>query len=110
MKHAITNVAKRQIDKIKEWEKNNPEWNKTEDGTNNYIKMVKMLTDCEDDKGDNKIIKTIDRKGDGCRAGAQVHRRRGVGGSRPPPARPHRRWWGPPRPSPKDQEIDLIPK
>ena len=59
MKHAINNLAKRQIDKIKEWEQQNPEWNKTEDGRNNYIIMVKMLTDCEDDKGDNKIIKTI---------------------------------------------------
>tara|TARA_B100000287_G_scaffold420976_1_gene461051 strand:- start:700 stop:1575 length:876 start_codon:yes stop_codon:yes gene_type:complete len=59
MKHAITNLAKRQIDKIKEWEHQNPEWNKTEDGRNNYIRMVQMLTDCEDSKCDNKIIKTI---------------------------------------------------
>jgi hypothetical protein len=59
MKHALTNLAKRQIDKIKEWEDKHPEWNKTEDGTNNYIKMVKSLTDCEDNKSDNKIIKTI---------------------------------------------------
>ena len=59
MKHAITNLAKRQIDKIKEWENKNPGWNQTEAGTNNYIKMVKMLTDCEDNKGENKIIKTI---------------------------------------------------
>tara|TARA_Y100000741_G_scaffold363727_1_gene352662 strand:+ start:404 stop:991 length:588 start_codon:yes stop_codon:yes gene_type:complete len=59
MKDAITNLAKRQIDKIKEWENKNPGWNETEAGTNNYIKMVKTLTDCEDDKGENKIIKTI---------------------------------------------------
>jgi hypothetical protein len=59
MKNALTNLAKRQIDKIKEWEDKNPEWNKTEDGTNKYIKMVKSITDCEDNKGENKIIKTI---------------------------------------------------
>jgi hypothetical protein len=59
MKHALTNLAKRQINKIKEWEDKHPEWNKTEDGTNNYIKIVKSLTDCEDNKSDNKIIKTI---------------------------------------------------
>lgn len=59
MKGAINSLAKRQIDKIKEWEQANPYWNKTEEGTNNYIKMVQSITECNDDKIDNKIIKTI---------------------------------------------------
>ena len=60
MKQAINTVAKRQIDTIKEWEASNPDWNKTEAGTKMYIDMVKNVTDTgEDDKNDNKIIKTI---------------------------------------------------
>jgi len=59
MKGAINSLAKRQIDKIKEWELANPSWNKTEEGTNNYIKMVKSITECNDEKVDNKIIKSI---------------------------------------------------
>ena len=59
LKGAINSLAKRQIDKIKEWEQANPYWNKTEEGTNNYIKMVQSITECNDDKIDNKIIKTI---------------------------------------------------
>jgi len=60
MKRAISTVAKKQIDVIKEWEASNPDWNKTEAGTQMYIDMVKNVTDTgEDDKNDNKIIKTI---------------------------------------------------
>ena len=59
MKGAINSLAKRQINKIKEWELENPTWNKTEEGRNNYIKMVKTITECDDDKVDNKIIKSI---------------------------------------------------
>ena len=61
MKSVITTVAKKQIDKIKEWESQNPDWNKTDSGTNKYIEMVKNVTDIDDDdeKYNNRIIKTI---------------------------------------------------
>ena len=61
MKHVITSVAKKQIDKIKEWESENPNWNQTDNGTQKYIDMVKELTGSqgEEDKSNNRIIKTI---------------------------------------------------
>lgn len=59
MKGAINSLAKRQIDNIKEWEQANPYWNTTEEGNNKYIQMVQSITECNDDKIDNKIIKTI---------------------------------------------------
>lgn len=59
LKNAINNVAKKQISKIKEWEKDNPNWNNTEEGTNKYIDMVKNVTDTCNNTTDNKIIKSI---------------------------------------------------
>ena len=59
VKSAINSVAKRQINKIKEWEAANPNWNKTENGTQMYIEMVRNLGGCNDERDDNKIIKTI---------------------------------------------------
>tara|TARA_B100000902_G_C27265405_1_gene893246 strand:- start:876 stop:1748 length:873 start_codon:yes stop_codon:yes gene_type:complete len=59
VKNAISTVAKRQINKIKEWEAVNPDWNKSENGTQMYIEMVRNLGGCNDDRADNKIIKTI---------------------------------------------------
>ena len=52
-------VSKRQINKIKEWEKNYPNWDQTEQGTANYIDMIKSLTQYTDSDNENKIIKTI---------------------------------------------------
>ena len=60
VKNAISTVAKRQINKIKEWEAVNPNWNQTENGTQMYIEMVRNLGGCDDDeRADNKIIKII---------------------------------------------------
>ena len=60
MKQAINVVAKKQIDKIKEWEGENPDWNKTDDGTTKYIEMIRNLTNTDnEDNAENKIIKTI---------------------------------------------------
>ena len=39
----IDTVAKKQILKIKEWENDNPNWNKTDKGINDYMKIVKTL-------------------------------------------------------------------
>lgn len=62
LKNAINTVAKKQIDIIKEWENKNPNWNKTEEGTQKYIDMIRNVmnvNDNEDINFDNKIIKTI---------------------------------------------------
>ena len=63
IKSAIAGVAKRQINKIKEWETANPDWNKTDAGTTEYIEMVRNVTDMGEDsardKNENKIIKSI---------------------------------------------------
>ena len=59
VKAAINTVAK-QISSIKEWEDKNPDWNKTEEGTEQYIKMVRHVTGSSDDNTiENKIIKSI---------------------------------------------------
>ncbi len=59
LKNALAIVSKRQINKIKEWERNYPNWDKTEQGTSNYIDMIKNLTQDTDNDNENKIIKTI---------------------------------------------------
>ena len=60
MKEAITTVAKKQVDKIKEWELNNPDWKESDSGKQMYLEMVSNIIGSEDDEKDNnKIIKTI---------------------------------------------------
>tara|TARA_Y100000591_G_C21829217_1_gene698570 strand:+ start:1080 stop:1991 length:912 start_codon:yes stop_codon:yes gene_type:complete len=60
MKQAISDVAKKQIDKIKEWEQEHPNWNKTETGTTEYIEMIRNVTNTgTEENNENKIIKTI---------------------------------------------------
>jgi hypothetical protein len=61
IKKAINAVAKKQVDKIKELEQHNPEWTSTENGTKEYIEMVRNVTNTggDDVKSDNKIIRTI---------------------------------------------------
>tara|TARA_Y100000389_G_scaffold205088_1_gene262950 strand:- start:3497 stop:4261 length:765 start_codon:yes stop_codon:yes gene_type:complete len=59
IRNAISCVAKRQIDIIKEWEEQNKDWNITEEGTRIYLEMVKNVTGSEGYVSDNKIIKTI---------------------------------------------------
>ena len=61
IKKAINVVAKKQVDKIKEWEQHNPDWTSTEIKTKEYIEMVRNVTNTggDDGKSDNKIIKTI---------------------------------------------------
>ena len=63
MKNAITSIAKKQIDKINEWELvyNNCKNNDLQ--TNNYLQLIKNTTDkgnkLEIEKNENKIIKFI---------------------------------------------------
>lgn len=59
LKKALAVVSKRQINKIKEWERENPNWDNTEEGTTKYIDMIQNLTQHTDIENENKIIKTI---------------------------------------------------
>lgn len=61
MKNAIQNVEKKQINKIEEWENENPNWSITNDGKKNYVNLVKNITsvESEKDKYQNKIIRSI---------------------------------------------------
>jgi len=61
IKKAINVVAKKQLDKIKEWEQENHHWTTTENGIKEYIDMVRNVTNTggDDGRSDNKIIKTI---------------------------------------------------
>tara|TARA_A200000113_G_C8861859_1_gene353512 strand:- start:1542 stop:2447 length:906 start_codon:yes stop_codon:yes gene_type:complete len=59
IKHAITSVAKKQINAIKQWEEQHPGWQNTEKGTKEYCEMVQQVTTPTNDEKDNRIIKSI---------------------------------------------------
>ena len=59
IKHAITSVAKKQINAIKQWEEQHPGWQNTERGTKEYCEMVQQVTAPTNDEKDNRIIKSI---------------------------------------------------
>lgn len=61
VKNAITAVAKKQLDKVKDWEEQNPNWVCSEQGTTEYIKMVRQVTSSQND-AENKIMKNIARE------------------------------------------------
>ena len=74
LKAAISTLAQRQTGKIKEWEAENPDWNKTEEGTQRYIEMVRSVTDKgEGEREESKIISSIAREVDlGADSGRQI--------------------------------------
>tara|TARA_Y100001958_G_scaffold48682_2_gene32553 strand:- start:6854 stop:7744 length:891 start_codon:yes stop_codon:yes gene_type:complete len=60
IKDAINIVAKKQIGLIKLWETHNPDWSKTDKGAEEYIKMIRYITDAGvHNNSDDKIIRTI---------------------------------------------------
>lgn len=63
IKGAITTVAKKQIDKIPEWELAHKNWHQSELYTEEYLQLIKNVTDqgnnIEKEKSENKIIKSI---------------------------------------------------
>ena len=59
IKQAITSVAKKQIDAIKQWEEEHPGWQNTEKGTKEYCEMVQQVTTPTNEEKDNRIIKNI---------------------------------------------------
>ena len=62
---AISTVVQRQTGKIKEWEAVNPDWNKSEEGTQRYIEMVRSVTDGgEGSCAEREIISSIAKEVD----------------------------------------------
>tara|TARA_Y100000592_G_C5416156_1_gene290727 strand:- start:7 stop:801 length:795 start_codon:yes stop_codon:yes gene_type:complete len=57
----IDTVAKKQINKIKEWQENNPDWHSTEEGIEEYMKIIQTAMGGKDDserEKNNNVIKT----------------------------------------------------
>lgn len=59
LKDAFNGIIKKQSLVIKEWEKQHPEWNKTEKGKEEWIELVKTLMNDGGQCKDNRIIKVI---------------------------------------------------
>lgn len=59
IKNAITSVAKKQINAIKQWEEEHPGWQTTEKGTKEYCEMVQQVTTPTNEEKDNRIIRSI---------------------------------------------------
>ena len=60
IKNAITDIANKQRNMIKEWEDAHPNWEGTDKGRDEYIKIVQSaMKDVSDSPTENKIIKNI---------------------------------------------------
>lgn len=60
IKNAIIDVANKQRNTIKEWEDQHPNWENTDKGRDEYIKIVQSaMKDVSDSPSENKIIKNI---------------------------------------------------
>ncbi len=60
IKNAINDVANKQRQTIKEWERTHPNWENTDKGRDEYIKIVQTaMKDVSDSPTENKIIKNI---------------------------------------------------
>lgn len=60
---SIDSVAKKQINKIKEWQNNNPDWNTTDKGISDYMQIIQNvmggITESEREKNRNLIKKEL---------------------------------------------------
>ena len=60
LRTAINDVANKQRKAISEWETNNPSWDQTEQGKEDYIRLVRsVMMDISSGPNENKIIKSI---------------------------------------------------
>ena len=60
LKLAISDVANKQRKTVSGWAEQNPDWTKTEEGRDGYMKLVQStMTDVTDAPTENKIIKNI---------------------------------------------------
>ena len=55
----IDSVAQKQISQIKEWEKGNPNWSNTEEGTQEYMQIIQSIMGGKDDNEREKNNKNI---------------------------------------------------
>ena len=55
----IDSVAQKQISQIKEWEKDNPDWSNTEEGTQEYMQIIQSIMGGKDDNEREKNNKNI---------------------------------------------------
>ena len=62
IKGAITSVAKKQINTIKQWEENHPGWQDSDRGTQEYCEMIQQVASPGNEDDENKIIKNIARE------------------------------------------------
>jgi ferredoxin len=61
VRNAISVVAKKQLEKVKDWEEQNPTWVYSDKGATEYIKMVRQVTSSHNDE-ESKIMKNIARE------------------------------------------------
>ena len=59
---SIFDITKMQINKIKEWQDDHPDWDKTDDGTTQYIKMVRNVMGGIDENDNYKNLETIKKE------------------------------------------------
>lgn len=59
IKNAISAISKLQVNAIKEWEAEHPEWRNSDSGTQEFCEMVKHVTGSDALGSDDKIIRTI---------------------------------------------------
>ena len=62
LEYEIDSVTKKQLSALKDWEELHPDWNKSEELTDEYIKLVKQLTspnDTESERRKEKIKRNI---------------------------------------------------
>jgi hypothetical protein len=67
IKQALREVAKKQIGGIKKWEELHPNWKQSESQTQEYMDLIRNLTDAgdkpeEEEQTSNKIIKSISKE------------------------------------------------
>lgn len=58
--HAVDSVTKKQINKIKEWEATRPDWNNSEQGIEDYMKMIQTImggSNIQEREQNKKLIK-----------------------------------------------------
>jgi hypothetical protein len=60
LRTAIGDVANKQRKAIADWEAHNPNWDSTEEGRAEYLRLVRsVMADISHDRGENKIIQSI---------------------------------------------------
>jgi len=59
---SIKKVKKKHTDAIKEWENKHPNWNESEEQTQEYLNFVKSIIENIDETGEKRIIKNISKE------------------------------------------------